>query len=208
MFYQADLFEQPARVRQSLDTPALLAIIAGASSRPKFSYMLLQLIAEIADEDGSAGPNVIVDGAAVPVRDWLCDALVPMGQRDARRRSTIDAVRAELSKANALPTEPAEADRMIDQRVRERVRQSGRCNISRAVSDLCRAGLLRRHYQGFRVDHENRGAQREAVYTVMPEALAVLRRRASFSRPLAELQMRAAAPAGQASASFSQPPRE
>jgi len=28
------------------------------------------------------------------------------------------------------------------------------------------AGLLRRHYQGYRVDHHNRGAQRQAVYTL------------------------------------------
>lgn len=174
MFHQADLFEQPARASKRMDTPALLAVIAAASPRPKFSYMLLQLIAEIADERGSAGPNVAIDGAAVPVRDWLCDALVPMAQRDARRRSTVEAVRAEL--AEALPIDPAEADRIIEEKVRERVRRSGRCNVSRAVSDLCRVGLLRRHYQGFRVDHQNRGAQREAVYTVMPEALAVLRR--------------------------------
>ena len=174
MFHQADLFEQPARASKRMDTPALLAVIAAASPRPKFSYMLLQLIAEIADERGSAGPNVSIDGAAVPVRDWLCDALVPMAQRDARRRSTVEAVRTEL--AEALPIDPAEADRIIEEKVRERVRRSGRCNVSRAVSDLCRVGLLRRHYQGFRVDHQNRGAQREAVYTVMPEALAVLRR--------------------------------
>ena len=174
MFHQADLFEQPVRANKRMDTPALLAVIAAASPRPKFSYMLLQLIAEIADERGSAGPNVSINGAAVPVRDWLCDALVPMAQRDARRRSTVEAVRAEL--AEALPIDPAEADRIIEEKVRERVRRSGRCNVSRAVSDLCRVGLLRRHYQGLRVDHQNRGAQREAVYTVMPEALAVLRR--------------------------------
>lgn len=174
MFHQADLFEQPARTSKRMDTPALLAVIAAASPRPKFSYMLLQLIAEIADERGSAGPNVSVDGTAVPVRDWLSDALVPMAQRDARRRSTVEAVRAEL--AEALPIDPAEADRIVEEKVRERVRRSGRCNVSRAVSDLCRVGLLRRHYQGYRVDHQNRGAQREAVYTVMPEALKVLRR--------------------------------
>jgi hypothetical protein len=176
MFYQADLFEQPAIGRKSMDTPALLAAVAGASSRPKFAYMLLQLIAEIADERGSAGPNVMVDGAAVPIRDWLCDALVPMAQRDARRRSTIEAVRADLERGKALPVDSEEADRVIDGKVRERVRSSGRCNVSRTVSDLVRTGLLRRHYQGYRVDHENRGAQREAVYTIVPEAFTVLRR--------------------------------
>lgn len=86
----------------------------------------------------------------------------------------MEAVRAEL--AEALPIDLAEADRILEKKVRERMRRSGRCNVSRAVSDLCRVGLLRRNCQGFSVDHQNRGAQREAVYTVMPEALAVLRR--------------------------------
>lgn len=177
MFHQADLFSQATVDRRRMDTPALLAEIAGASSRPKFAYMLLQLIAEIADERGSAGPNVLVDGVAVPVRDWLCDALVPMAQRDARRRSTVEAVRADLARDDALPADREEAERVIDGKVRERVRSSGRCNVSRTVSDLVRARLLRRHYQGYRVDHENRGAQREAVYTIMPEAFTLLRRR-------------------------------
>lgn len=177
MFHQADLFDQPARPRKAMDTPALLATIAGGSQRPKFAYMLLQLIAEIADEKGSAGPNVEVDGAAVAVRDWLCDGLVPMAQRAARRRSTVEAVRVDLAKAKELPADPVQAERLIEERVRERVRRSGRCNVSRAVSDLVRVGVLRRHYQGYRVDHENRGAQREAVYTIMPDALTVLRRR-------------------------------
>jgi len=178
MFYQADLFEQPAIGLKSMDTPSLLAAVAGSSSRPKFAFMLLQLLAEIADEHGSAGPYVTTGNAAVPVRDWLCDALVPMGQRDARRRSTVDAVRTELERAKELPADRAEAESLIDSKVRERVRSSGRCNVSRTVSDLVRGGLLRRHYQGYRVDHENRGAQREAVYTIVPEALMVLRRQA------------------------------
>ena len=67
-----------------------------------------------------------------------------------------------------------QAARAIDNEVRERVRRSGRCNVSRAVSDLVRAGLVRRHYQGYRVDHHNRGAQREAVYTITEAAARAL----------------------------------
>lgn len=176
MFHQAELFDHAERAPTALDTPALLAVIASASSRPKFTYMLLQLIAEIADEMGRAGPCVSVEGGLVPIRDWLCDALVPMGQRDPRRQATIAAVRSDLEAGRGLPSDPVEADRVIDQKVRERVRRSGRCNVSRAVSDLVRVGLIRRHYQGYRVDHHNRGAQREVVYTVMPAARTVLRR--------------------------------
>lgn len=177
MFHQADLFEQPARPRKAMDTPALMATIASASSRPKYAYMLLQLLAEVADERGSAGPNIKVDGGMVAVRDWLCDALAPMAQRAPRRRSTVATVRCAMAKAGELPADADRAEALVEERVREHVRQSGRCNVSRAVSDLCRAGLLRRHYQGYRVDHDNRGAQREAVYTIMPEPLKVLRRR-------------------------------
>jgi predicted transcriptional regulator len=66
-----------------------------------------------------------------------------------------------------LPGDPELAEQIVSSEVRGRVRRSGRTNISRAVSDLVRAGFLRRHYQGYRVDHENRGG-REAVYTILP----------------------------------------
>jgi hypothetical protein len=36
------------------------------------------------------------------------------------------------------------------------------------------AGLLRRHYQGYRVDHRNRGGQRHAVYTLIGDALRLV----------------------------------
>lgn len=55
----------------------------------------------------------------------------------------------------------------------------GRSNVSRAVSDLVRAGLLTRHYQGYEVDHQNRGAQRQVGYTITPEARSALGRAAS-----------------------------
>jgi Arc/MetJ family transcription regulator len=38
------------------------------------------------------------------------------------------------------------ADEMIAEEVRARLRHSSRTNVSRAVSDLVRAGLVRRHY--------------------------------------------------------------
>ena len=62
MFHQADLFETTANPARAMDTPSLMAAIAAASQRPKFSYMLLQLLAEVADEKGSAGPSVSGSG--------------------------------------------------------------------------------------------------------------------------------------------------
>src|SRR3546814_1629523 len=98
----------------------------------------------------------------VPVRDWLCQALAPLAQRDCRRRAMIDAVRADLI-SRAGMVDPEEMERRLEQEVRSRILRSGRTNVSRVVSDLVRAGLLRRHYQGSRVDHPNRGAQREGI---------------------------------------------
>lgn len=98
-----------------------------------------------------------------------------MAQRDPRRRAIVAEVRSSLASRNMLPADPTEAEQIIEREVKTRVRRSGRTNVSRAVSDLVRAGLVRRHYQGYRVDHHNRGAQREAVYTITEAAALALR---------------------------------
>ncbi len=177
MFFQADLFEPTAlgRSAEELTLPAVIERIAEVSPRPRYAFMVLQLIARAAEPGGlSAGPYVQAADGRIPVRDWLCDALMPMASRDARRLALIDDVRSELERAGKLPKDVTEAAKCLEQEVRERVRRSGRCNVSRAVSDLVRAGLVRRHYQGYKVDHVNRGAQREVVYTIVPAAARAL----------------------------------
>lgn len=136
--------------------------------------MLLTLIADVARPDGSAGPLVRVGEGLVPLRDWLCDALTPMGHRDPRRMALVERVRDELRKEARLTGEVAADDRLVQDEVRTRVRASGKTNLSRAASELVKAGLLRRHYQGYRVDHLNRGAQRQAVYTLIGRARALV----------------------------------
>ncbi len=183
MFYQADLFEAAKPVQSdpagSLDLPALIERIADVSARPRYAFMVLNLIAKAAGKNsGSAGPYVIEGDRRIALRDWLCDCLVPMAQRDARRLAIVAQVRAALMADNGLPADPHEAAQIVDEHVRARVRHSGRCNVSRAVSDLVRAGLISRHYQGYRVDHQNRGAQREAVYTITEAAAGALAGRA------------------------------
>ncbi len=183
MFYQADLFEAAKPVQgdqaRSLDLPGLIERIADVSARPRYAFMVLNLIAKAAGKNsGSAGPYVIEGDRRIALRDWLCDCLVPMAQRDARRLAIVAQVRGALMTDNSLPADPHEAAQIIDEHVRARVRHSGRCNVSRAVSDLVRAGLIRRHYQGYRVDHQNRGAQREAVYTITEAAAGALAGRA------------------------------
>ncbi|WP_294029482.1 hypothetical protein [Sphingopyxis sp.] len=154
--------------------PALLALIARASKRPRYTFMLLNLIAQAARPDGSAGPLVGQGGGLVPLRDWLCDALSPMGDRDPRRVKLAAKVRRDIERAGLLPTDPVAADRAVEDEVRSRVRAAGKTNLSRAVSELVAAGLVRRHYQGVWVDHHNRGAGRQAVYTLAPPVRRLL----------------------------------
>lgn len=143
--------------------------VAAHSARPRYTFLVLDLIARAAGPGGRAGPLVREGTALVPIREWLCDAISPSAARHHRRVAIADQVRMELAAHSRLPSDPAEAQRAIDDELRDRVRASGMTSVSRAVSELVRAGLLKRHYQGYRVDHENRGAQRQAVYTVPPE---------------------------------------
>ncbi|MDF0490449.1 hypothetical protein PX554_20165 [Sphingomonas sp. H39-1-10] len=154
--------------------PTLVAVVAKASKRPRYAFMLLNLIAEAARPDGSAGPLVVQGRALVSLRDWLCDALSPMGDRDPRRLALAAKVRDELERSGQLPDQPGLGERVIEEEVRARVRRAGKTNLSRAVSELVDAGLLRRHYQGYRVDHQNRGAGRQAVYTLAPPVRRLL----------------------------------
>ncbi|RDE04210.1 hypothetical protein [Sphingomonas aracearum] len=154
--------------------PSIIDVIAQVSTRPRYAFMVLNLIARAAGQGGKAGPYVLRQGQAVRLRDWLCDSLAPMAARDHKRAALAEQVRVELAGQEQLPGDPDAASRLVDQVVLERVRRSGRCNVSRAVSELVRAGLVRRHYEGWRVDHHNRGARREAVYTLLPDTMRAL----------------------------------
>jgi hypothetical protein len=160
--------------RAPIDVSVILSRLAEHSRRPRYAFMVLNLISEAAGPSGSVGPEVVRQGVAMPVRDWLSDALAPMAGRDQRRRDLV--ARAADAVADELPSDPAAASQFLDNEVRERVRRSGKTNVSRAVSDLVRAGLLRRHYAGWCKDHQNRGGQRQSVYTVNASAMAALRR--------------------------------
>jgi len=160
---------QPA-TRQNSDLSLLLDELAKVSSRPRYAFMVLNLIADVARSDGSAGPFIAHDGGLVPLRDWLSDSLTPIGARDGKRQALAIRVRDELESTGKLPIGTAQTEAAVEAEVRDRIRASGKTNLSRAVTELVKAGLLRRHYQGFRVDHLNRGAQRHAVYTLMGRA--------------------------------------
>jgi hypothetical protein len=166
--------------------PALLDQLAHASTRPRYAFMVLGLIAELAGPDGSAGPVVKCNEASMLLRDWLCDALTPMGCRDPKRQALAMRIREELERDGRLPEDHAAAEALIEDEIRERVRSSGKTNLSRAVSELVKAGLVSRHYQGTFVDHRNRGAQRRAVYTLVGQSRCLLGR----NRPIPPLMNR------------------
>lgn len=80
----------------------------------------------------------------------------------------------DLAIAGDMPDNAALAVARLDEAVRARVLASGKTNVSRTVSELVRAGLLTRHYQGYRIDHAHRGAQRQCVYTLAGTARKLL----------------------------------
>ena len=180
--FQPDLFALEASARPAepegssiLDLPGILERLTNVCERPRYSFMVLNLIAQASAETGSAGPFITKGERRVPIRDWLSDAMTPVAKRDPRRLAIAEKVRKEFEQQDALPADGTAAAALIEAEVRKRIRLSGRTNVSRAVSELVRAGFVRRHYQGYRIDHHNRGAQRQVVYTVTQEARRALR---------------------------------
>lgn len=159
-----------------LDLPRVMQRVAVHSARPRYTFLVLDLISRAAGAGGQAGPYVREGDALVPIREWLCDAIQPAAARHPRRLAITETVREALAAEGRLPGDPVAAGRAVEVAVRDRVRASGMTAVSRAVSELVSAGLLQRHYQGYRVDHANRGAQRQAVYTVPPSVRAALDR--------------------------------
>lgn len=151
---------------------SILQRLAADSARPRYAFLVLNLISEAAGDGGVAGPFVREGGVRTPIREWLCAQLLPMSGRDTRRARLRERLRAELSDAGTQADEAR-----LDRAVEAHALAIGKTNVSRAVSDLVRAGLVRRHYAGWVKDHSNRGGGRHAVYTVEADALAVLRRR-------------------------------
>lgn len=61
--------------------------------------------------------------------------------------------------------------------VEEEALATGKANVSRAVSDLVKAGFVRRYYAGRVRGHQNRGGGRHAIYVVAPQVLNAIRSR-------------------------------
>ena len=152
----------------------IVTTLAEVSRRPRYAFMVLNLISEVAGPDGKAGPFVKAGGQTIPLRDWLSDNLAPLAHDERRRADLRRRLMAEMK--NELPEDPEQAERLVEAAIRERIRAIGKTNVSHAVSDLVRAGLVKRHYEGWVRNHVNRGGQRHAVYVVDGDVLAALRR--------------------------------
>lgn len=106
------------------------------------------------------------------LRDWLCTQLMPISERNARRAALRARVITGL--ADQLTGDPVRDEVIIAGAVDDHVLAVGRANVSRAISELVKAGLLRRHYAGYATNHLNRGGGRHAVYVIEPAALIAL----------------------------------
>ena len=151
---------------------SIFAVLAACSARPRYAFLVLQLVAEVADGAGRAGPFVHFPSGPMGLRDWLCTQLMPMSARNVRRA----ALRARVvdGLADRLTGAPLHDEPIIAAALEEHVLAVGRANVSRAISDLVKAGLLRRHYAGYATNHANRGGGRHAVYVIEPHALAAM----------------------------------
>ena len=165
------------RAQEITGVGGIYAVLVEASNRPRYAFLVLQLVAEIADRRGQAGPFVALGGVPVLLREWLCSQLLPMSEQPARRAALRARVAAALK--HELTGDAVRDAVRIEAAVEEQVQAVGRANVSRAISDLVRAGLMSRHYAGYATNHKNRGGGRHAVYVVKPAVLRLLRRPAS-----------------------------
>lgn len=153
----------------------IYATLAKVSARPRYAFLVLQLVTEASDDQGRAGP-LVRDGRNNPLylRDWLCTQLLPLSEREDRRTALRARVIEGLGDRLTGKAEHDEA--LIAGAVDEQVFAAGRSNVSRAISDLVKAGFLKRHYAGYATNHANRGGGRHAVYVVEPQILRAVGR--------------------------------
>lgn len=110
----------------------IYAVLSEVSRRPRYAFLVLQLVAEIAEE-GRAGPYMRTGAKPMLLREWLCTQLLPMSEQTVRAgclAGTSDRVVAEL-------TGNSEADRQRSTTQSNSRSSPLAANISRAISDSC-----------------------------------------------------------------------
>ena len=108
------VFESSSGDAAPLDRPALVERLTAISARPRFAFFVLDLIAKASGASGSVGPYVVEDDQALPVRDWLCDAIIAVSGREPKRLAVAAQVRRDLDRRAVLPRDPSAAQAMID----------------------------------------------------------------------------------------------
>ncbi|WP_298287951.1 hypothetical protein [Novosphingobium sp.] len=180
------------RIAHLQSVGGILSVLAKISRRPRYAFLVLQLVAEIADDQGHSGPFVRRGNTVVLLRDWLCSQLLPLSEQNVRRAALRARVAESL--ADRLTGDPQLDAITLDAAVEEHVRSAGRTNVSRAISDLVRAELVSRHYAGFATNHCNRGGGRNAVYVVPYAVRCLLGRAGQCSNQVTEMGLKAATP--------------
>jgi len=159
----------------ALSVGHIIDTLSASSKRPRYAFIVLNLLAEQAGAGNQAGPFIEEQGRALPLREWIGERMARMSGRDSRRRELEKRIRAEMR--DRLPDDLIEAQQMVDHAVAEHVRATGADNASRVVSELERCGFLKRRYDGYRTNHRNRGGLRNLVCILDPDTVAALRRR-------------------------------
>lgn len=163
----------------AMNVAQIMERLARHSSRPRYAFQVLSLLAEQAGPEGKVGPAIVDDDQErLTLRDYIGKRISRLASDGRRRRATEERVRAEL--AGRLPADPEEARALIDRTVDERCRTAGADNFSRVVSELEKAGFVARYYQGYRTHHANRGGQRNLVCVLDGDVSAALRARDRF----------------------------
>ena len=110
----------------AIDLSMIFERLSTHSRRPRFAFMVLNLLSEAADSRGRAGPLVTHNGETLPVRMWLGGTLARMGDKhrrraDMRRRvaAAIEQATPEIENGGAIAP-PTEED--LDKAVEERAR--------------------------------------------------------------------------------------
>ena len=74
---------------EPLDLLRILDRVAAVSARPRYTMLVLDLIAKLARDKGKAGPWVQQGDGLLSVREWLSDALTRMAARIPSRTQPL-----------------------------------------------------------------------------------------------------------------------
>src|SRR3546814_1732208 len=112
------------RANAPMSVSNILDQLATTSSRPRYAFAVLALLAEQAGPTGKTGPFITdEDEEKLPLREYIGKRLARMSGRDSRRRQLESRIREDLK--DVLTEGLFEAPRIVDEKVHSRVRATG-----------------------------------------------------------------------------------